>query len=104
LPDEPYLEQSTAGEVDSSSKPSYPSIDLIAGMRGLNNHKTLVIGVATDILFPAWQQREVVDTLQAGGNKQVVYTELGEDVSLFGHDTFLLDVTNVGGNVSKFLD
>lgn len=64
----------------------------------------MILGVASDILFPAWQQREIAETLRAGGNQQVKHVELGEDVSLFGHDTFLLDVEHVGGNVGKFLD
>ncbi|KAF3139851.1 hypothetical protein TWF703_003429 [Orbilia oligospora] len=66
-------------------------------------HKVLVIGVASDILFPAWQQREIVDALKEGGNENITHVELGEDVSLFGHDTFLLDTVNVGGVVGEFL-
>ena len=61
------------------------------------------MGAASDILFPAWQQREIAATLRATGNKNVEHVELGEDVSMFGHDTFLLDIKNVGGTVEKFL-
>jgi homoserine O-acetyltransferase len=64
---------------------------------------TLVLGVASDILFPAWQQREIAETLRSGGNKRVTHVELGEDASLFGHDTFLLDLEHVGGSVKRFL-
>jgi homoserine acetyltransferase len=30
--------------------------------------------------------------------------ELSEETSLFGHDTFLLDLKNVGGNLRLFLN
>ncbi len=61
------------------------------------------MGVASDILFPAWQQREIADTLKRTGNRQVTHLELGEDKSIFGHDTFLLDLENVGGALRGFL-
>jgi homoserine O-acetyltransferase len=61
------------------------------------------MGVASDILFPAWQQREVADALRAAGNRTVEHHELSEAHSLFGHDTFLLDVEGVGGAVRAFL-
>ena len=61
------------------------------------------MGVASDILFPAWQQREVAETLRETGNTTVTHVELGEDVSLFGHDTFLLDLEHIGGSVRRFL-
>jgi len=69
----------------------------------LRDHPVLVMGVASDSLFPAWQQREIADTLRAAGNNTVTHVELGEDVSLFGHDTFLLDLEHIGGNVKRFL-
>ena len=62
------------------------------------------MGVKSDILFPAWQQKEIADTLRAAGNEKVKHVELGEDMSLFGHDTFLLDLEHVGGNVGRFLN
>jgi len=104
LPDQPYEEKNIDDRVDEETLISGPPADLVAGMSGLRNHKVLVIGVATDILFPAWQQKEIADTLHATGNNKVKHIELGPDVSLFGHDTFLLDVKNVGGNVRDFLD
>lgn len=85
-----------------SSLPSPPA-DLVSGLAALHAHPTLVLGVASDILFPAWQQREIADTLRAAGNAQVTHVELGEDKSLFGHDTFLLDLENVGGSLKEFL-
>jgi homoserine O-acetyltransferase len=61
----------------------------------------LVIGAQTDILFPIWQQREMVDELQKAGNDMVTYYELN---SLYGHDTFLLDLNGVGTGVKGFLE
>jgi homoserine acetyltransferase len=87
---------------NGSSMPSPPQ-DLVKGMSVLKDHPVLVMGVASDILFPAWQQREIAETLRATGNERVVHVELGEDLSLFGHDTFLLDLKHIGGNVGKFL-
>ncbi|KAH6628215.1 Alpha/Beta hydrolase protein [Chaetomium tenue] len=80
-----------------------PPADLIAGLRVLRSHPVLVLGVASDILFPAWQQREVASALRAAGNARVEHHELSEVQSLFGHDTFLLDVEGVGGQVRGFL-
>lgn len=96
-PESPYEEQpSTAGPHD-------PPTDLVAGLAPLRDHPTLVMGVASDILFPSWQQREIADTLRRAGNKRVTHMELGEDVSLFGHDTFLLDLEHIGGSLKRFL-
>ncbi|KAL1971022.1 hypothetical protein VTN77DRAFT_2856 [Rasamsonia byssochlamydoides] len=111
LPDKPYEEQQSVVSsaapmnepVADGSSSTGPPQDLIAGLAPLKNHPVLVLGVASDILFPAWQQREIADTLRAAGNQQVEHVELGEDVSLFGHDTFLLDLENIGGRVGKFL-
>jgi homoserine O-acetyltransferase len=75
----------------------------VAGLKPLANTPALVLGVASDILFPAWQQREIATTLKRTGNKNVTHIELGEEKSLFGHDTFLLDLENVGGAVKSFL-
>jgi homoserine O-acetyltransferase len=107
LPSKNYEEQvSTApmDEVVQSSVGTGPPRDLVEGMAALNSHPVLVMGVASDILFPAWQQREIADTLRATGNSKVTHIELGEDISLFGHDTFLLDLEHIGGNLGKFLD
>lgn len=108
LPDQPYEEK--APEIASpslynlvASKSSRPPDDLVAGLEVLRNHPTLVMGVASDILFPAWQQREIAEALGAAGNRSVTHIELGEDTSLFGHDTFLLDLEHIGGNIRGFL-
>ncbi|EEP78855.1 homoserine O-acetyltransferase [Uncinocarpus reesii 1704] len=118
LPEEPYEEQpaelssvsstdefviSGDSSVSSSLSTPGPPADLVAGLTPLKNHPILVMGVASDILFPAWQQREVADSLRAAGSGKVEHLELGEDVSMFGHDTFLLDLENIGGPIRRFL-
>ncbi|KAI1246447.1 hypothetical protein MGN70_013346 [Eutypa lata] len=109
LPDLPYAEQpgsDQAGELDASSPvtiDSRPPEDLVRGLAGLRDTPTLVMGVASDILFPAWQQREVANALRLAGNRNVAHVELSEEQSMFGHDTFLLDLKNVGGAVNNFL-
>lgn len=108
LPDKPYEEQAPETASQSLSEPvastsARPPDDLVAGLAPLRNHPSLVMGVASDILFPAWQQREIAETLRAAGNRSVTHVELGEDTSLFGHDTFLLDLEHIGGNIRSFL-
>lgn len=108
LPSQPYEEQpstalSTPLDQAVETLSSGPPADLVKGLAQLQRHPVLVMGVASDILFPAWQQKEIADTLRAAGNRQVTHVELGEDLSLFGHDTFLLDLEHIGGNVRKFL-
>ncbi|KAI0154123.1 homoserine O-acetyltransferase [Xylariaceae sp. FL1272] len=108
LPESPYTEQT---DVESKMEESVtsppgnvrPPADLIAGLAPLRDMPTLVMGVASDILFPAWQQREIASALQHAGNRNVTHVELSEEQSMFGHDTFLLDVKNVGGNMKNFL-
>jgi homoserine O-acetyltransferase len=107
LPEYPYEEQPDQAPTDMKdpASSSYgPPADLVAGLTPLRDHPALVMGVASDILFPAWQQREIAKTLQRAGNKKVTHVELGEDVSLFGHDSFLLDLEHIGGNLKRFLE
>lgn len=111
LPDEPYEEKEQPADVAGPGEPgstppdaNVPPPDLVAGLRPLANTPALILGVASDILFPAWQQREIANTLRQTGNKNVTHIELSEEQSLFGHDTFLLDLENVGGAVQRFLD
>ena len=106
MTDKPYEEKEQAAEFDAEvalSDGNEPPPDLVAGLRPLANTPALVLGVASDVLFPAWQQREIATTLKRTGNKNVTHIELGEEKSLFGHDTFLLDLENVGGAVKSFL-
>ncbi|KAA1473504.1 homoserine acetyltransferase [Dentipellis sp. KUC8613] len=74
--------------------------DLAAGLTPLANTPVLVLGVQSDILFTVEQQRELADALRMAGNERVGYYELG---GVWGHDTFLLDVQNVGGAIRGFL-
>ncbi|EPE35267.1 alpha/beta-Hydrolase [Glarea lozoyensis ATCC 20868] len=105
LPSTPYEEQpSSQPDLSTPVSPSTtPPADLIEGLKALRDHPALVIGVGSDILFPAWQQREIAETLRRGGNGKVTHVELGEDVSLFGHDSFLLDLEHIGGSLRGFL-
>lgn len=74
--------------------------DLAQGLQRLQDIPTLVLGVQSDVLFPVEQQRELSDALKLAGNPKVTYYELG---GVWGHDTFLLDVQNVGGAIRGFL-
>lgn len=113
LPDTPYEEQpeshpdasDTLGQLQQplDNGTSRPPADLVLGLAPLRDTPTLVMGVASDILFPAWQQREIAESLRLAGSRHVTYTELSEEQSLYGHDTFLLDLENVGGGLRKFL-
>lgn len=107
LPSKPYVEQPESKIDTSEPQPagsSRPPEDLIQGLEPLREIPTLVMGVASDILFPAWQQREVAEALRLSGNRNVTHMELSEEMSLFGHDTFLLDLKHVGGNLRMFLN
>ena len=73
--------------------------DLRAGLSQITAD-TLVIGVQSDALFPSSQQREIADHLRAL-RKPVTYYELD---ALYGHDTFLIDVRNVGAAIKGHLE
>lgn len=87
---------------ESTSPPPRTSYlpSLAAGLSPLAQTPTLVLGVQSDILFPVDQQRELARALNMAGNERVSYYELG---GVWGHDTFLLDVGNVGGALRGFL-
>ncbi|KAK8849688.1 homoserine O-acetyltransferase [Kwoniella newhampshirensis] len=74
--------------------------ELAQGLQRLKGMPALVLGVQSDVLFPVEQQRELADALKLAGNANVTYYELG---GVWGHDTFLLDVQNVGGAIRGFL-
>ncbi|KAJ3382828.1 hypothetical protein HDU84_004043 [Entophlyctis sp. JEL0112] len=61
----------------------------------------LVIGVKSDFLIPSWQQKEIALCLQAAGNNDVTHFEID---GVYGHDTFLLDLTNIGSAVKGHLE
>ena len=86
-----------------SSLESTGASDLEDLIQGLSTIKipSLVLGVQSDSLFPYWQQKEVAECLKRSGNKDVTYYELD---SLYGHDTFLIDLTTVGSAVKGHLE
>ncbi|XP_038046276.1 serine O-succinyltransferase-like [Patiria miniata] len=61
----------------------------------------MVMGAKTDILIPITQQRQLANLLQEAGNDRVTYYELD---SIYGHDTFLLDLNNVGAAIKGQLE
>lgn len=101
LPTEPYTETSSSASVT----PDQALDDLKAGMSQMSHLDVLIVGVESDILFPVWQQREIAEVLNSnnkGGNIQ--YFELGNDISNYGHDTFLLSLDDYGHHVKDFLN
>ena len=70
------------------------------GMSKLKVNKALVVGVTTDILFPARQQREIADVMRDTGTN-VDYVEID---SVNGHDAFLIDDEHFSPVVKKFLE
>lgn len=84
--------------------------DLLDGLKSISNKEILVIGVESDTLFPAWQQKEIADTLREGniligGNgENIKHVELSHADSFFGHDTFLLSIDHIGKEIQDFLD
>eukprot|EP00118_Oscarella_pearsei_P008518 m.44380 g.44380 ORF g.44380 m.44380 type:complete len:434 (+) comp33514_c0_seq1:152-1453(+) len=61
----------------------------------------LILGVHSDVLFPVYQQVEAAELLRKAGNSSVTYYEIN---SVYGHDTFLLDLHNVGVAVKGYLE
>jgi len=60
----------------------------------------LVVGVSSDILYPVYQQKEIVDTLTRLG-KPVEYAEID---SPHGHDGFLIDFPKMEPFLREFLE
>jgi homoserine O-acetyltransferase/serine/homoserine O-acetyltransferase len=68
-------------------------------LRRLRVEKALVMGVATDILFPLHQQRQIAEGLAlSGADVEFLPLESRE-----GHDSFLIDTARFGPPVAKFL-
>lgn len=61
---------------------------------------TLVIGISTDILYPPYQQKEIVSTLQELG-ADATYAEID---CPYGHDGFLIEAARVSEVLRTFLD
>lgn len=101
VPKVPYKEKVSKEDIT----PDEALSDLAKGLEKMATKDVLVIGVESDILFPVWQQREVADLLMENSKGgEVEYVELGNDVSNYGHDTFLLSLDDIGKPVTKFLD
>jgi homoserine O-acetyltransferase len=61
----------------------------------------LVIGISSDMLFPTYQQKEMVQRVQDVGRAQAFYEEIE---SPYGHDGFLLEFEQIGPIISVFLE
>ncbi len=69
-----------------------------AGLRRIRAERALVIGVATDFLFPIQQQRE----LAAGMRQGCGAVTLEELPSIQGHDSFLVDMDRFRPVIRRF--
>ena len=76
----------------------YP--DLKTALAGIRLKTACVIGVETDILFPAYQQKEIADALRANG----IDTSFTNLESLMGHDAFLVDEALFNPHVRAYFD
>ncbi|ODQ81223.1 hypothetical protein BABINDRAFT_33828 [Babjeviella inositovora NRRL Y-12698] len=100
LPSQPYQEKHQATETPEESLN-----DLVQGLKPISHKQILVIGVESDILFPVWQQREIAEVLRKGGDgRGIEYHELTNEDSMYGHDSFLLALDDIGGPVRRFLE
>ena len=61
---------------------------------------TLTVGISSDILYPTYQQHQIRDLIVAGGTP----SEYVEIDSPHGHDAFLIDIDQIAGPISDFLD
>ena len=79
--------------------------DVARGRSGLNTAMArikapaLVMGISSDILYPAYQQRQIHALLVAGGT-DAEYLEID---SPHGHDAFLINLGQVGPPLQRFL-
>lgn len=73
--------------------------DTVSAMRRMQVRHALVIGVATDILFPIEQQEELAEGFAAAG-AEVDFQGLP---SVQGHDAFLVDVPRFAAVISRWL-
>jgi homoserine O-acetyltransferase len=76
----------------------YP--DLATALAGISLKSACVIGVETDILFPAYQQKEIADALSQNG-VDTCFTNLE---SLLGHDAFLVDYDHFNPHIEAYFD
>ena len=69
-----------------------------AGLANIQAARVRVIGVASDILFPIHQQRELAEQLDSP-EREVEFMELP---SIQGHDSFLVDMDNFRPAIAGF--
>lgn len=107
-----YVEQKITREnlkLYQKLTPEESKHDIMKGLEKISHKNILIIGVKSDILFPCWQQKEAYEILSKNqelknlSNDNLRYVELGEEVSQYGHDTFLLDTKNIGDPINEFL-
>jgi homoserine O-acetyltransferase len=60
---------------------------------------TLVVGISSDTLYPTYQQRQVCEALHTQGTS-CEYVEID---SRHGHDSFLIDLDQLGPPLAQFL-
>ena len=70
------------------------------GLNNLDLRRALIVGVTTDTLFPIHQQREFADAL----DKVVENVQFIKLNSIYGHDSFLVDINHFGPVLSKFFE
>ncbi len=61
---------------------------------------TMILGITSDLLYPLYQQRQIHQLLARQGTP----TELVEIDSPHGHDSFLINLDQIGPPISHFLD
>ncbi len=59
----------------------------------------LVMGIDSDVLYPTWQQQEILKTLRENGNA-VEYSEIR---SIHGHDAFLIEWDQMDAAIRRFM-
>ena len=74
--------------------------DLPSALAEINLNTACVLGVETDVLFPAYQQKEIADALRSNG----IDTSFANLESLMGHDAFLVDHAHFNPHVVAYFD
>lgn len=74
--------------------------NLSSALAGIHLKTACVIGVESDILFPAYQQKEIADALRLNG----IDTSFTNLESLMGHDAFLVDHEHFNPHVAAYFD
>lgn len=76
----------------------YPNLP--TALQEISLKTACVIGVETDLLFPAYQQKEIADALRSNG----IDTSFTNLESLMGHDAFLVDHAHFNPHVMAYFD